>query len=127
MGLAPFHHLEHVREGRLVQGPAPRAGGVQGRGGIAGHLVGRAAVDAGGLHEHHPHAPRGKFLAQGVAEGGQRRLGRVQRAGERRGEADPDRGDHDDAAAGLAQGRQHGLGDGELAGYVDFQLAAEGG
>src|ERR1051326_6671211 len=49
--------------------------------------------------------PGAELLARRVPEGGQRRLGRVQRPGERRGEADPDRRDHDDTAAGLAQRR----------------------
>jgi hypothetical protein len=39
--------------------------------------------------------------------------------------ADAYRADHHDAASGAPQGRQHGLGDGELVGHVHLKLSAE--
>ena len=82
-------------------------------------------VDRAGLDDRDRDAPGPQLLAEDVADRLDPELGGVVGAVEREGDAAADRGDEDDAAAGRADRRQHRLGDGDLGGQVDLDLAAE--
>ena len=83
--------------------------------------------DRSRLDDRDPDAPRRQLLAEDVADRLEGELRRVVGAEHLDRHQAADRGVEDDAAAGRADRRQHRLGDGDVGGQVDLELAAEVG